>query len=565
MWKIKEHNKKKEISLRKNGSHKLLARVLSQTSIDLSDLSTDYNGLTPPFELNDVENAARLFIKHAKNKSKIAVIGDYDCDGIVSTTMLFELCRNFGLKCIPFLPSRLDHGYGLSLSTIESFKKKVGNPPDLLFVTDCGTSNYDEIEKLKEFGIKDIIVIDHHIPNMEKISKNANALISWHLTDGYNEMCACGEVFQFIRGIRWLTKHVDPIEFLSYAAIGTIADSQPIVGDNRIIVKNGLGKYAFDHVLSSGLNSLIRTKIKYRDTITQEDINFRIAPMINAAGRIETPDIVFKLLTEHEPKISDELANKISEINDQRKHLQSFVESDAIEKSHALNVKNGILVCGKNYHIGVVGIVASRVVEETGLPSLVIGHHNGIWKGSGRSLPGINLKEILDSCSYMFEKYGGHAAAVGVTIKEEYIESAHEIFDKACHKYYENNDMESKNVRFFNAPLKMKAINEDMAEVLKNELAPYCQDNNPEPVWQLKNVKMTSLDLRTGSGWRVLTFNAHNDKDMLKYKLKWFSPKVDENIEGKLVNIYFTFPQYWNNSKRFEEFDLTVVDVEEIS
>jgi single-stranded-DNA-specific exonuclease len=571
MWKLKESDSVKEFELRKGGNHKLLARLLSQNPVEAQEmdnfLSTDYQNLTHPFELNDVEKAARIFIKHAKNKSRVGIIGDYDCDGITSTTMLFELCRNFGLKAIPFLPSRLEHGYGLNPTTIESFKEKAVTPPELLFVTDCGTSNRKEIEQLKEFGIEEIIIIDHHLPYADEsvVSHNADALISWHFSDGFNEQCAAGEVFTFIRGIRHLTKHVNPIEFLSYAAIGTLADSQPIVGDNRIIVKNGLTKYAFDHVLASGLNALIKAKIKYCETITQTDIEYRIAPMINAAGRIETPDVVFRLLTECDPHLADEMSIKVVELNEQRKHLQSFVEGDAVEKAKALNAKNGVFVAGENYHIGIVGIVASRVVEETGKPTLIIGHHNGVWKGSGRSIPDVNLKEILDTCSFMFEKYGGHSAAVGVTMKPEYLDKAQEVFDKACEEYYARNEVNGEFVRFFNGSLKFKAVTEEMASVLRDNLSPYCKEHNPEPIFELKNVKITQSNLKEGKGWRILEFSVYKDEEILSPQFKWFSPKFDLSIENEVVNIYFTFPQHWDNTKRFEKFDLTVVDIQKIS
>ena len=565
MWKLKQNDNAKELKLRESGNNKFLSRLLSQSKFSADKveevLSTDYSHLSHPFGLNDVEKAARLFIDHAKKKSRIAIIGDYDCDGITSTTMLFELCRNFGLRCTPFLPSRLEHGYGLSKETIKSFKEKVRTPPDLLFVTDCGTSNFDEIEELRKFGIKNVIIIDHHLPSKDKVSTNADALISWHFSNGFNEMCACGEVFQFIRGIRQLTKHVDPIEFLSYAAIGTLADSQPIIGDNRIIVKNGLTKYSFDHVMSSGLNALIRSKIKYCDVITQTDIEYRIAPMINAAGRIETPDVVFRLLTECDNVIAAEMAKRVGKINEERKHLQSFVEGDAVKKAHEIKAENGVFVYGENYHIGIVGIVASRVVEETGKPALVIGYHNGVWKGSGRSVPNVNLKEILDSCSFMFEKYGGHAAAVGVTMKPEHLEEAQGVFDKACKEYYEKHDVRGEFVRTFNASLKIKAINEDVATIIKDSLSPYCKENNPEPIFELKDVTVTSVNLKEGSGWRILEFKVYKDQELLDTEFKWFSPKCDKSIEGEKVNVYFTFPQHWDNTKKFEHFDLTVVDL----
>ena len=567
MWKLKENNVEVENKLIEDGKHRMFARLLSQRVKEADKanelLSVDYNDLNNPFDLNDCEKAARLFIEHAKNKSRVAIIGDYDCDGITSTTMLYELCRNFGLKCVPFLPSRLEHGYGLNPTTIESFKQKVKTPPDLLFVTDCGTSNRLEVDQLKEFGIKDIIIIDHHLPaDEEKVSHNADALISWHFSEGFNEMCACGEVFQFIRGIRRLTNHIDPIEFLSYAAIGTIADPQPIVGDNRIIVKNGLTKYAFDHVMASGLNALIKTKIKWCEVITQTDIGFRIAPMINAAGRIETPDMVLRLLIECDPFLANEMASKINKINEDRKSLQSFVEGDALVKAKAIKSKYGVFVHGESYHIGIVGIVASRVVDETGKPALVIGYHNGVWKGSGRSIPNVNLKEILDNCAFMFEKYGGHAAAVGVTIKEEYLDQAQEIFDQACETYYASNEVDTKLIRTFDASVSFKAVNENVSALLRDELYPYCKDHNPEPIFELKGVKLTSTSLKEGKGWRILTFSVYRGEELLSPQFKWFSPKFDKDIEDVLVDVYFTFPQHWDNSKRFEEFDLTVVDIQ---
>jgi len=570
MWKLKEPNRKKEAALRLLGKHRFLSRVLSKRDFKIDEvedfLTFDYGKLNDPFDMNDCEKAARLFLQHAKNKSRVAIIGDYDCDGITSTTMLCELCRTFNLEYIPFLPSRLEHGYGLNPTTIESFKKKVKTPPDLLFVTDCGTNNRKEVEELKEFGVKNIIIIDHHLPaDDDKVSHNAEALISWHFSDGFNEMCACGEVFQFIRGIRKLTKYVDPIEYLAYAAIGTIADSQPIVGDNRIIVKNGLTKYAFDYVTASGLNALIKTKIKWCDVITQTDIGFRIAPMINAAGRIETPDMVLRLLLECDQNLAEEMASRINEINEERKQLQGFVENDAVKKANETVSEYGVFVYGEDYHIGIVGIVASRVVDETGKPALVIGCHNGVWKGSGRSIPNVNLKEILDNCSFMFEKYGGHAAAVGVTIKEEYLKDAQSIFDKACAEYYENNDVDDKLIKTFDESLTFKAVTEEMSVLLRDNLYPYCKDHNPEPIFELKGVKVTSSNLKAGKGWRILVFNVYKGDEFLSPKFKWFSPKFGKEIEDELVNIYFTFPQHWDNSKRFEEFDLTVVDIQKQS
>ena len=242
--------------------------------------------------------------------------------------------------------------------------------------------------------------------------------------------------------------------------------------------------------------------------------------------------------------------------------MQSFVEGDALVKAKAIKSKYGVFVHGESYHIGIVGIVASRVVDETGKPALVIGYHNGVWKGSGRSIPNVNLKEILDNCAFMFEKYGGHAAAVGVTIKEEYLDQAQEIFDQACETYYASNEVDTKLIRTFDASVSFKAVNENVSALLRDELYPYCKDHNPEPIFELKGVKLTSTSLKEGKGWRILTFSVYRGEELLSPQFKWFSPKFDKDIEDVLVDVYFTFPQHWDNSKRFEEFDLTVVDIQ---
>jgi len=565
MWKLKEHNKEKEQVLKKDGFHPFLARLLSQKEIGIEKipdfLCTEYKNISHPYTLNDLEKATRLFVNHALNKDTVAVIGDYDADGIISSTMVYEVCRHLGLTCKVFLPSRIDHGYGLNEKTIQAFKEKVCTPPDLLIVTDCGTTNKKEIEELKNFGIKSIIIIDHHLPGKEEdISTNADALINWHFSK-CAEMCACGEVYQFIRGIRLLTKKIDPIEYLSYAAIGTIADSSPIIGDNRIIVKNGLSTYSLSHVCASGLNALINAKINYSSTITQTDIAFRIAPMINAAGRIETPDIVFRLLTEYDMTIAKDLAEKVARLNDERKDLQSFIEQEAFKKAVCLKDKDGIIIYDKNWHVGVVGIIASRLVDEFRKPVLVIGYLNGVWKGSGRSINGVNIREVLDRCDYMFEKYGGHAMAVGVTLKEEYLEQASEIFHKACTEHMNGLDDNVNSTRTYDAILTMNAISEEMAQLLNDHLSPYCNKNNSEPIFRLKDVVITNAQLKEGKGWRLITFNIFKGQDYLPIAFKMFSPKFGEEIEGERVDVYFSFPQHWDNSKRFEQFDLTVVDI----
>ena len=569
MWKQKEYNKDKEIKLRNKDMHRMLARLVSERNIPTEKcerfLKSEYKFLSDPYTLNGVEKAVDIFIHAVKNNYNVSIIGDYDADGIVSSTMLKELCTNFQLKCNVFLPSRIEHGYGLSQNTIESFLQENRILPDLLFITDCGTNNYDEINLLKEKGIKKIIIIDHHeIMDEKKLSKNADALISWHLSKDFNEMCACGEVFQFIRGIRYKTNKINPIEFLTYACIGTVADVSPVVGDNRIIIKNGLTEYAINHVHGAGLRTLLSSSKIHPSCFTQEDIAFKIAPKINAIGRIYKPDAMHQLLIERDINNAEEITEHVSEYNEERKRIQKNIEREAkqiIEKDYQFE-KNGLLCCNEKWHIGVVGIVASKIVETYNCPSLIIGHSNGTWKGSGRSVNGVNIKDILDLCSELFESYGGHAGAVGVTLKKEYIEKAPEIFNDACRKYFEKHKIEKEVINYFDASLKVSAITMDIGEKII-ELSPWCQYHNPEPIFKASSVMVSDVQLIEKETWRLLKFHIEKDGVRCPYGFKAFSPCCGSEIEGRMINVYFKFPQKTEDpNNRFFKYEMNIVDIE---
>jgi len=338
MWKLRETDTEKEKILLENGQDRLVARLISQREqIDTSTVenfvATYYSDLSHPHSLKGVKEASLMFCEAVKSKKTIAVFGDYDCDGIFSSVMLHELCLNLDYDCKVFLPSRLEHGYGLNPKGIKAFKKFVKEPPDLFIATDCGSSNEQEIKDLKEWGVKQIIIIDHHLVDDSKKSNSADVLINWHLSENTKELCACGEVFQFIRGVRWLTKKVDPLEYLTYAAIGTIADVSPVIGDNRIIVKHGLNEFSLSHIVASGLHALLNTCYMRSNSLTTEDVSFKIAPRINACGRISTPMIAYDLLIERNIEKADLMASKLNDYNTERKNIQKDIALNAFKWS----------------------------------------------------------------------------------------------------------------------------------------------------------------------------------------------------------------------------------------
>jgi len=547
MWKKRPFDVNKEAKIRALGQPNLLARLLSQREIEFSKLdsflSNAYKNLSKPHDLHGIKEASELFCSVARNKGKVAVIGDYDCDGVLSAVMIKELCNVFGLKCTVFLPSRIEHGYGLNEQTIKAFEQKIKATPDLLIITDCGSNNEKEIQSLKSLGIKKVIIIDHHIIDSDKISKSADVLINWHQTND-PETCACGEVFHFIRGIRWLTKKVNPIEFLSYAAMGILADVSPIIGDNRIIVKHGLGEYALNHIVASGCNALLRKSGVYGKEVTQSDVLFKIAPRINAVGRLFRPDVAFNLMIEHDPSTAELMAVNLSEYNDDRKKIQKTIEKEAIRhvQSNPDKYKHGIVLYHPEWPVGIIGIVASRVSDTFCKPTIIIGKSGNVLKGSGRSIEHINLKDILDSCKEMFNGHGGHAMAAGVTLKPDYLDKANDLFNEACNQYYEVHGRPSE-VQYYDVEIRPKFVTTKLAEILLEKLYPYCQQFNPEPIFLLRNVRIVDVQVYEKDESKTILFNATSGDDKTQLKFRMFGDDVGGEIEGMTADIYFTMPQ----------------------
>jgi single-stranded-DNA-specific exonuclease len=569
MWMQKIYNKEKEKQFINMGFNKLLSRLLSQRNVEPNFVkefvSSEYQNLSHPFSLYGVEKACGVFLEVVKKGGKVQLFVDYDFDGLGSGSMVKEICNAFNLKCDCMVASRLRHGYGLNKQSVNEIKG-LKNKFDLLFILDSGTNNFKDIEEIKNhFGCK-IIIIDHHEPSKEKLlhSTNADAIISWHF-GGVCEMCTCGEVFQFVRGLHQFNKKIQPIEWLTMAACGTIADCSPIIKDNRIIVKNGLSSYAINHILASGLTALMKQSRINNPSLTQMDISFKIAPKINAVGRLSDAGDIYTLLIERDLGIATKIAEILVGFNDERKALQRRIEEEAIvcTESDSDNTTHGILIWCKGWHVGVVGIVASRLVEIYNKPVLVIGENNGVMKGSGRSVIGVNIKEILDLCPEIFVTYGGHAGAVGVTLKEEYKDDAARIFNEACKKYFKDNNITRKNCFYFDAKLSAKLICPETSKVFAETLYPYCDENNAEPIFMLPDaiIKTPTFKEDDKRTWKLMTFYAEREMS-IPYPFKMFSPKWGSEIEGRKADIYFSFPQHYEIvPNKYSQFELMVTDI----
>jgi single-stranded-DNA-specific exonuclease len=565
MWKLRNYNKELESELAKKHP-RLIARLLSQRNIPSTEseefIKASYESIPHPFKLEGMEKALQVFKNAALKKAKLITYADFDADGIISAAMLQELASLLKLEFKAFLPSRLKTGYGLNSKGVEAFKeflKATDYKPDLLLVVDCGSNSEEEVKELKKI-IPFVIVIDHHTIEKDKQVKSADAFVNWHLNN-HDEMCAAGEIFQFIRAIRTITSKINPIQFLSLAAIATIGDASPIKGINRIIVKNGLTKYALDHVIGGGLAALLEHSKISPDNLNQVDVGYRIVPFINAAGRVSDPDLAYRLIIEQNQIRATKMVETLAKHSENRKKIQKHIEIEAkIEiEANPDKFQNGILLYKPDWNIGVVGIVAAKLSETYNLPVIVAGLINKEIKGSARCNNEVDIKEVLDSCSQIFESYGGHSAAAGVTLKESMIDKANSIFNEAC-KVNKAKHKREKQESQYDAELKISSVSLDTAKVILENLYPYSSDFNPEPIFKLSNITVKDCNLFEPKGWKILTFKGVKDGEKCPFAFKMFTNDFGTELEGANIDIYFRFPQSCKKDS-YNKYELNVIDI----
>ena len=543
MYCIRPHDQKIEKSI--SSKKPLLARLLSQRKIEDVD-----HFLNPPNDaylclkniklVKNIKDVSDLIIDMGKNGKTAAVSGDYDGDGIVSSYMIKRLCEIMNIECNVFLPSRFEHGYGLNEKTLGAFLgfTIINKVPDVLFILDCGSSSEKEIQELRSHhNINKIVVIDHHSIKEDSFSKSANFIINWRLSNA-QEMCTCGLVYLIALDLfnnHMVLTQANLKELLSLAAIGTIADVSPIIDDNRIIVKNGLS--FFKNLSSEGLATLVKFCKLRNITITQQQVGFRLVPRLNAVGRLGSPQEAFDLLVSKDKDEIEDIMQSIEITNQQRQKIQGDILEEAMEMVDEKEMSYGILLVSPKWNIGVVGIVASKIVDKLHKPTVVIGRDKGVWKGSGRSIEGLSLIKILDQCKDMFVKYGGHEAAAGVSIKKNYLDKSVKMFNNACQKVLTEEKKNCDKKIFYDVVLKMSSVNNETYELVK-KLYPYCNINNPEPVFKLSDVKMSLVDKKENANWTLSIFKV----DGINYKFKTFDKEII-NCDSRKVNVYFKFPQ----------------------
>ena len=387
--------------------------------------NTSLGSLHDPYLLKGMEQAADRIFKAVRSNEKICIYGDYDVDGITSTAVMIKTLRKLGADGVYYIPNRLEEGYGMNLNSIDRIKEM---GVSLIVTVDCGIKSCEEVDYAKELGI-DVVITDHHECGEEL--PDALSIINPHQP-------GCGYPFKDLAGVGVTFKLAGALlnragspgfaeGLLDIAAIGTIADVVPLLGENRIIVKNGLA--IIKNTDSQGIKALLAVCGLRDKELNSYSVAFMLAPRINAAGRIDDAGECVELLLTDNAEKAMETAAKLDSDNKMRQSIENGILNCAeamIGESVDLDRDKVLVLCREDWHIGVIGIVASRLADKFYLPAFIMVCDGEFCKGSARSIPGFNIFEAMSRHGYLFERYGGHEMAAGFTIRTEKIDELRE-------------------------------------------------------------------------------------------------------------------------------------------
>ncbi|PTX90971.1 single-stranded-DNA-specific exonuclease RecJ [Opitutus sp. ER46] len=481
------------------GVSRVLAELLLRTGLRDADAAAGFlqpalAGLQDPFLLRNLDAAATRLRQAIAQREQIVVLGDYDVDGVSSTALLVMVLRRFGLNPRFIVPRRSEDGYGMSRSAID--RALEAGRPELFIALDCGTNSHEEAAYLRAQGI-DVMVIDHH--RSKERTLEDGILINPHVHEELSEvdsawrhLCSVGLVFKLMHGLlKQLRAENHPVAFriklrdhLDLVALGTIADLVPLVGENRILSRHGLRILEQTH--RPGLRALMEVSgVKPNQGITPTDISFRLGPRINASGRLADAALSVELLLSDDTAFCVETARQLDVFNRERQEIERAITDEAeriVETQFAADA--GIVLFGETWHPGVVGIVAGRVTRKYNRPCVVLGNEGDLAKGSGRSVDGINLVEVLGTCCEHLTSWGGHPMAVGVSLPKLHLESFRARFAEAVRAHAGGDIAEAR--LDLAAWLMPEQIGERLMEEL-DALHPFGQ-GNPEPVFGVRGV-----------------------------------------------------------------------------
>jgi single-stranded-DNA-specific exonuclease len=509
-------------------------------------LNTSLSDLSPPFAIKDMDAAVDRIVASILKKEKILIFGDYDVDGITATTVLLKFLRRIGARVSYYIPHRITEGFGLKKRHISGVA--LPNGINLIITVDCGSDSHDAVATAKEAGI-DIIITDHHMISHDVPS--AVAVVNPKQDpgqSGFDDLAGVGVAFYLLICLRkklrdadfWnYRKEPNLKSYLDLVALGTLADMVPLTRENRILARTGVNLIRSTRRL--GLNALIEVCGIDKHAIDADDIVFYMAPRLNAAGRMDHASTAVELLTAEDDQKAREIAHSLNGLNRDRRNIENkilYQILDHLGKNPDLLRKNTLVLSDRNWPLGILGIVAAKVMKQFYRPVVLVTTADGIGKGSARSIPGINLYKGLSACGDHIETFGGHSMAAGLKIKDENIESFKTRFEHVVSRMAGPFDFIPKITIDYR--LDFTDISDRLMDEL-DRLKPFGIGND-EPLFMTENVQIASskevgshhrqmvLKQKTGKSekrFNSIQFNVEDNAfekkhfDRMAYRLRW--------------------------------------------
>ena len=507
-----------------------ICTLLLQRNIDSLESAQKYfrpnlNELHDPFLMKDMDRTVDRLIQAIDSSEKIMILGDYDVDGTTSVSMLYDYFIKKTLEPIYYIPDRYKEGYGVSEESIAfAAVQKVS----LIITIDCGIKAHDEIEAANTKGI-DVIICDHHIPD-DSIPK-AYSIINPNQKNcdyPFKGLCGCGIGFKLISAIE--KKSGGPEEtnqYLDLVAIATIADQMPMINENRTIVHHGLKE--FNNNPRPGFHFFIRS---INRNIVESDISFNIGPRINASGRMKSGMLSVKLMTENDTNAAYKIAQEIESINLLRRSKEKEVTEEAIKKTDPLKFTN--VVYGNNWNKGVLGIVASRLVDKFYKPTIVLTLEEKLYTGSARSISNFDIYDAIQSGKEYLDQYGGHKYAAGLSIKEENLKDFIDHFESYV-KDAMDNKMFTKTIGY-DTEIELSDINESNFKIL-SRMSPFGLSNY-RPIFRTNNCCGTGNLRLIGK-----------EKTHIKFE-------ISDSKDNKIQALGFNMSEYYQQINNKQHFDI---------
>lgn len=474
--------------------------------------------LLPPELLPQMPLAAERVWEAVRAGRRIVLYGDYDVDGVTSLALLSRILKVFGADVECFLPLRVEEGYGLSAAGVERCCEM--HRPELLLAVDCGTTSVREIAALRSRGVE-VVVLDHHEPGPER--PDCTALVNPKCGPDYHYLCSAGVAFKLAHAMQKLSPvaELDLRKYFDLVALATVADIVPLSGENRIFVRHGLQQMATTRW--PGIAALMQVA-GVTAPVRAGDVGFRLGPRINAAGRLGPAQEALRLLLTDDAGEAARIAASLDAHNRERQGVEKAVVLDAeawVEKNFAPERDTTIVAGRRDWHVGVLGVVASRVMRQHHRPTFIVGFdESGLGKGSGRSIEGMSLVDLLRGCSEHLQKFGGHDMAAGLTMDEKSFPAFREAFEAGARKLA-NEEILTPRLKL-DAEIELPDL--DMAILEAQDLVEPFGAGNPQPILYTRSITPAGTPRTMKEKHLKIEFSAGRHRVPAVY----FNAKIDE-------------------------------------